>query len=108
MYGFRLERGERLLKRGEGCMSVEDSTVLGTLFLTNQRLIFVGLARRPLTSVAAVEIPLEHIDTIKTDKTLKLIANAIRVTTIRGGKFTFLVSDRDRWVSAISEQSDII
>lgn len=108
MFGFRLQPGESLLKRGEGCMSVEDSTVLGTLFLTTQRLIFVGLTRRYLTSVAAVEIPLEHIDTIKTGKTLKFIANAIRLTTIRGGNFTFLVGDRDRWVSAISEQADKI
>lgn len=106
VYAFPLRRNEVILKKGMASAQVEDRAGIGALYLTSERLVFVGYARTSITSTVAEEIPLEHIDAVRAVKTFALLDNAIDVTTIRGGHLRLTLAGRDGWVEMIREQMD--
>jgi hypothetical protein len=108
MYIIRLAAGERILKKAVGTALVGDKAGLGALYLTTERLVFVGYERLLITTTVEEEIPLEHIDEIRAEKSLAILPNTIAVSTIRGQRFKFIVAGRDEWIAAIRNQMDRI
>lgn len=108
MYVFQLDEGERILKKGMATLELEDKTGLGAIYLTTERLVFVGYLGAAVTSAWEAEIPLVHIRDIKEAKTFSLLPNAIEISTIRGSRFRLLLRGRDEWKAAIEAQMAII
>ncbi|MDR7865189.1 MAG: GRAM domain-containing protein [Sporomusaceae bacterium] len=108
MYVFKLNDNESILKKGVGFAQIGVKAGLGALYLTTERLVFIGYERTSITSTVEEEVPLEHIEELKAMKTFVLLANAIEISTIRGRRFRINIDDRDRWIEAINEQMDKI
>ncbi len=108
MYVFKLNANERIVRKAVGSAQFDDKAGLGALYLTNERIVFIGYERTTITSTVEEEIPLEHIEEIKAAKTFALLANAIEINTIRGRRFRFTIDNRDSWIEAIKERMDKI
>lgn len=108
MYIFQLAAEEKILKKAMCAAHIGDKAGLGALYLTTERVVFIGYERTAVTTTVEEEIPLEHIDEITAKKTLALLPNVVVIDTIRGRRFKFIVNDRDDWVAAIKEQMDRI
>ena len=108
MYVFQLLDRETILKKGVVAAQFGDWAGLGALYLTDERLVFIGYARTSITTAREEEIPLEHIDAVRPVKTFALLANAMDITTIRGQMVKFTLPGRDEWVEAIRRQMDRI
>jgi hypothetical protein len=108
MYAFQLAAGEKILKKSVGTAHIGDKAGLGALYLTTERVVFVGFERLLITTTVEEEIPLEHIDEIRAEKSLAVLPNAIAISTIRGQRFKFVVDGRDAWIAAIRGQMDKI
>lgn len=106
MYIFQLTAEEKILKKAVGTAQIGDKAGLGALYLTTERVVFIGYERTSITSTVEEEIPLEHIDELKAEKSLGVLPNAIVINTIRGRRFKFNVSGRDDWIEAIMDQMD--
>lgn len=113
MIGFPLEEGERLLKHGGATYEREEiglwssmlttNAMLGTLYLTTERLVFVGHMAATRTYMME-EVLLAHVDGVLPARTFSWLSNALLVTTLRGRRLRFLVQGRDEWSAAILEQ----
>jgi len=108
MYIFPLAAEEKIIKKAVGSALIADKAGLGALYLTTERVVFIGYERTAITTTIEEEIPLEHIDEIKAEKSLAILANAIVISTIRGQRFKFIVRGRDEWITAIKDQMDKI
>lgn len=108
MYVFPLEKNERILKKGMATLELEEKTGLGAIYLTSERLVFVGYQGAAVTSAWEAEIPLVHIGDIKEAKTFSLLSNVIEISTIRGQRFRLIIRDRDAWKAAIEAQMEIL
>jgi hypothetical protein len=108
VYVFKLNANERIVRKAVGSAQFDDKAGLGALYLTNERIVFIGYERTTITSTVEEEIPLEHIEEIKAAKTFALLANAIEINTIRGRRFRFTIDNRDSWIEAIKERMDKI
>ncbi len=107
VYSFPLEEDEVIIKKGMANLYCEDAVLNGALYLTNQRLVFVGylldLAHKQLE-----EVPLVHIKEIKPEKTFFIIPNVIVLTTIRDRKLKLIVHGRNSWLSDINRQTNLL
>lgn len=106
MYRFPLEKNERILKKGMATTQKGENTSIGALYLTNERVVFVGYMGPAATSLWWLDIPLEHIDILTAAKTFFLLDNVIDLETIRGDKVKIIVRDRDKWLTEIRRQMD--
>ncbi|VBB08756.1 Hypothetical protein LUCI_4037 [Lucifera butyrica] len=108
MYSFSMEENERILKKGMASLECEESTFNGALYLTTDRLVFVGymlnLSRKYILSLSLV-----HIRELKAAKTFFILPNVLIVTSIRHeDKFKFIMGQRDEWLQDITRQMDRI
>lgn len=108
MYKFQLAAEEKILKKDVGTAQVGDKAGLGALYLTTERIVFIGYERTSITTTVEEEIPLEHVEKIRAEKSLAILPNAIVVDTIRGRRLKFIVNGRDDWIAAIKDQMDKI
>ncbi|MDR3592878.1 MAG: GRAM domain-containing protein [Negativicutes bacterium] len=106
MYSFPLEKNESIIKKSMATIQKDENTSIGALYLTNERLVFVGYMGPAVTSLWWLEVPLEHIDRLAPDKTFYLLDNVIDIDTIRGDAVKIIVRDRDSWLNAIKEQTE--
>lgn len=108
MYIFPLAAEEKILKKAMCTAHIGDKAGLGALYLTTERIVFIGYERTSVTTTVEEEIPLEHIAEITAAKTLAILPNVIVLDTIRGRRFKFIVNSRDDWIAAIRQQTDKI
>lgn len=109
MYIFPLAQNERILKKSMATLEMGDKTGLGAIYLTSERLVFIGYLGAAVTTAWEEEIPLVHIRDIKEAKTFSLLSNAIEISTIRDRTFRILLNaGRDEWKAAIEAQMEII
>ena len=87
MYIFQLAAEEKILKKAVGTAQVGDKAGLGALYLTTERVVFIGYERTSITTTVEEEIPLEHVLEIKAEKSLGVLPNVIVINTIRGPEF---------------------
>lgn len=103
MYSFPIQETEWIVKKGHASLSVEGNAFSGALYLTNERLVFIGYLLS-LNRKYMEEVPLEHITELKLEKTFFIIPNAFSVVTIRGRILKIIISKRDEWINAINKQ----
>lgn len=107
MYSFPLQETERILKKGHASLSIEGNAFSGALYLTNERLVFIGYLLN-LNRKYIEEVPLEHITDLKQEKTFYFIPNVFLVSTIRNRVLKIIISKRDEWLRAIHQQIEQI
>jgi hypothetical protein len=109
MYSFPLGETETIIKKGHASLHLEDSAFTGALYLTGERLVFVGYVM-DITRKYVEIVPLEHIREVRGERTFFIIPNALLVTTITGKILKIIVDpgDRNAWLKAIEEQLDKI
>ena len=107
MYSFALLANETILKNGLACLELDEFHLYGALYLTNERLLFIGYTRMNAFK-HKVEIDLAHIEHLQTKKTLSLFDNAIQIMTFQGFTCTIIIDQRDQWATDISQQMDIV
>lgn len=107
MYTFPLETDERIKKKCLASYNCEGDVLSGALYLTDQRLVFVGYAL-DITNKYMDEVPLTHIKEILPEKTFYIIPNVLKVVTIGDKVIKFVVEGRNEWLEAIKRQIDII
>lgn len=107
MYKFPLNDNEHILKKGLASLHLEDSAYAGALYLTDERIVFVGYVVN-ITRKYLEDVPLEHLATVEAGKTFWVVPNVIDITTIRDRKFKFIVNpgERNGWLAAIKEEVD--
>lgn len=101
---FPLTDGESLVRNGRANMQRGAETVGGTLYLTTERLVFVGHAFNVRSGPS--EVPLALIAEVGTAWTkllgvIPLMPNSIAVTLRDGTVQSFVVTGRATWIDAI-------
>lgn len=97
-----LEHGEVIDTEGAANLFRGVEAVGGRLFLTNKKLIFNSHQFNIQTGLTAIEY--QFISEVQTKRTGKMVANGIRIKTVEGSEFDFVVSNRDIWVKKIEEK----
>ncbi|WPR73592.1 GRAM domain-containing protein [Algoriphagus sp. NG3] len=97
-----LEPGEVLDTEGPANLFSGFEAVGGRLFLTNKKLIFNSHKFNIQTSLTAIEY--QFISDVQAKKTGRMVANGLRIKTVEGSEYDFVVSNRDIWVEKIEEK----
>lgn len=74
----------------------------GRLFLTNKKMIFKS--HKLNIQKGDTEILYENITELLKRKTAKLVDNGIRVKSIDGKEFDFVVNNREKWIEKLDEK----
>ena len=107
MYSFPLEEQELILKKAMANLYCEGMVLHGAFYLTTCRLVFIGyLLDGPRKYME--EVLLVHISNIKVEKTFFIIPNVLLITTIKDKKLKIVISERDKWLIAVSQQIAIL
>jgi len=106
MYTFPLTDNERIIKKGHASLHCESDAWTGALYLTTERLVFVGYMM-DISRKYMENIQLEHISEVLGEKTFFVFPNVLVIATIQGVKINFIVSDRNNWLSAIKEELNL-
>jgi hypothetical protein len=104
MYRFSLNANEQILKKGEASLHIDDVGLTGALYLTNERLVFVGFVLGASRQQEKA-ISLKQIKKIEGEKTFFIIPNVIAITLDDDERFKVIVQGRDAWLVAIRSQA---
>lgn len=107
MYSFPIEKNEDILKKGLVNLQLEGEAFSGALYLTTERLVFVGYLL-DITHKYMEEVPLAHITDLTKGKSLFLIPNVLNVQTIKERKLKFVVQGCNEWFEEINKQIERI
>ena len=100
MYKFPLNDTEIILRKDLASMSLDGQAYNGALYLTNERIVFVGYVM-DIRNKYLEEIMFDQIKEIKLAKSLFIIPNALDVATTFGRRMRFVVKNRDAWAAEI-------
>jgi len=103
MYRFILGENERILKKSEASLHIDGVGLTGALYLTNERLVFVGFVLGA-SHQQQKAVFLNQIKEIKVGKTFCIIPNVLHITISEDERFKVIVTGRDEWLSAIRNQ----
>jgi hypothetical protein len=106
-YVFNVNENEIILHKAQANMQDEQLIVHGALYLTSERLVFVGYVPNTRTKVQS-EVSLYHVQEIRPGKTFFFIENIIRVIDIRNEEYKFIVDKQKIWLAEIYKQLDAI
>jgi hypothetical protein len=99
-YGFDMLDDERILHKALVNMEDNDLFANGALYLTNERLVFVGYILNTRNRVSC-DISLYHIKEVKPEKTFLVFNNIIRIISIRDEQYKFIVDRQKEWLEKI-------
>jgi len=102
-YEFNMLENEKILYKALVNMHDNDLIVNGALYLTDERMVFVGYVPNERTRVSC-EVSLYHIKEIRPEKTFFLFNNIIRVINVRDEEYKFIVDDQKNWLEKINTQ----
>jgi hypothetical protein len=100
MYRFALDQNEQILKKGMASLHIDREAFSGALYLTTERLVFVGYVHGVNTKYDKAVL-LKHIKEIKPEKTLFIIPNALAITLHDQEQFELIVHGRHEWLETI-------
>lgn len=103
MYSFPLEDDELIMKKCLASYTCEGEVLSGALYLTDQRLVFVGYLLS-IDNKYMDEVPLTHIKELLPERTFFVIPNLLKVITIKDKVIKFVVKNRNEWLKAINKQ----
>jgi hypothetical protein len=107
VYSFPVEENEDIVKKGLVNMEWDGEIFNGALYLTTQRLVFVGYLL-DITHKYLEDVPLAHISEVTRGKSLFIIPNVLNVCTIKEKTFKFVVSGSNEWLVEIKKQLNLI
>ena len=86
-------------------VNMEDGELVanGALYLTTERMVFVGYMLNTRTRVSC-DISLYHIKEVRPEKTFYVFNNIIRIISIRDEHYKFIVDRRSEWLEQIDRQ----
>ena len=102
-YGFKMTENEKIIHKALANMHDNDLIVNGALYLTNERMVFIGYMPNDTTKVTC-EISLYHIKEIRPEKTFRIFNNIIRIVSIRDDHYKFIVDKQKEWLAQIDKQ----
>jgi len=97
MYRFSLKEHEQILNKGEAVPHVEEEGLSSALYLTNERLVFVGFTLGA-SHQQERSVSLKHI---AARKTFFIIPNVLNITSDADEHLKIVVQERDAWLAAI-------
>lgn len=100
MYSFSLQPDERILKKDHANFEGPTEKLHGALYLTTERLVFVGYLLGFDRKYLRV-VPWAELDKVRTGRTFGLIPNVLIVETAEGEELRFIVRGRDAWHKAL-------
>lgn len=106
MYSFQLGNDEKILRKDHASLSVDGESYTGGLYLTNDRVVFVGYIL-DIKKKFIEEIPFQLIRTINKEKTFFVLSNVLVLETIRDRSLRFVVKNRQDWFDAIEHQMNL-
>ena len=98
-----MTENEKIMHKALANMHDNDLIVNGALYLTNERMVFVGYLPNDITKVSC-EISLYHIKEIRPEKTFRMFNNIIRIISIRDEQYKFIVDKQKEWLAQIDRQ----
>ena len=106
MYSFPVQANEDIVKKGLVNFEWNGESLSGALYLTTERLVFVGYLL-DITHKYLEDVPLAHIREITRGKSLFIIPNVLKVSTIQDKTFKFVVSGSNEWMEKINKQKQV-
>ncbi len=100
---FPLDDNEKILFKDYAHMHDADYNVNGALYLTNLRLVFVGLIPHNKTKVT-YSVPLSRIVDVKPEKSLFILNNVLRIIDCEQQNYKFIVKGQQEWHAQIRMQ----
>ena len=100
---FPLQDNEKIIHKGYANMHDSDYIVNGALYLTDARIVFVGLVPHNNTKVTC-SIFLSRIEEVKKEKSLLFLSNVLRVLDCDKQDYKFIVKDQKEWHAQILRQ----
>ncbi|MDU2065551.1 MAG: GRAM domain-containing protein [Sporomusaceae bacterium] len=101
MYSFKLLEGEKVVKKGLGNLTIEDSVLNGAMYLTTERLVFVGYLLENAENKFSTDLSLYHIAELQKEKTFYIIPNVLVIRSIQDVVWRVGIGKRDSWYDAI-------
>jgi hypothetical protein len=102
MYRFSLKENEHILKKGEAILHSEEEGLSGALYLTNERLVFVGFVLGA-SHQQERSVLLRQIRELTVGKTFFFIPNVLNITSDANEHFKIVIQERDEWRAAIHD-----
>jgi hypothetical protein len=95
-----LQRGEQILRQGLGVWDASGIRTTGTLSLTNLRVVFEAIGKRPYT---AVDINLERVWNVHVGETRRLLSGrqGLMILETQAGEVTFELAEPKPWTQAL-------
>jgi hypothetical protein len=100
MYRFSLKENEQILKKGEAILHIEEEGLSGALYLTNERLVFVGFVLGA-SHQQERSVSLKQIRKLTGGKTFFIIPNVLNITSDADEHLKIVIQERDAWLAAI-------
>ncbi len=100
MYSFTPLKDEKLTRKGLANMYLGRESLFGALYLTNQRLLFVGYIHGNVY-VNETSVALKQIREVRGGKTYFIIPNELKIIDDRNEHYRFVVRERNQWIEAI-------
>ena len=100
---FPLKDNEKIIHKGYANMHDSDYIVNGALYLTDARIVFVGLVPHNNTKVTC-SIFLSRIEEVKKEKSLLFLSNVLRIVDCDNQDYKFIVKDQKEWHAQILNQ----
>jgi hypothetical protein len=88
--------------KGLAALHVDRESLSGALYLTNERLVFVGYIHGSVY-VNEKSVELEHISEVRGGKTFWIIPNELNIITDSAESIMFIINERDKWIAAINQ-----
>lgn len=104
MYRFKVGEKEKILHKGLASLHIEEATFSGALYLTNDRLVFVGHMLGGNASTKEVSVPLGQIASVTGCRTALIIPNVIEIVTKTNDRLRIILRNRKEWLTAITRQ----
>ena len=102
-YGFALNQGEVIIHKGTANMHDSEYIISGALYLTDEKIIFIGYIPNSRNKVSST-ILLEDVREVKTEKSLFVFNNILRIVDIHDVNYKFIVKGQQEWNSQILRQ----
>jgi hypothetical protein len=96
------DAGEVVIRSGAANMMKRGYALGGKLYLTNKRLRFCP--HRINIETSDYSFPVSHVNSIEPSRAMGVVPNAITISLHDGRAIKFVVYDRMKWVSTISER----
>jgi hypothetical protein len=107
MYRFSLKKNEHILKKGEAILHSEKEGLSGALYLTNERLVFVGFVLGA-SHQQERSVSLRQIRELTVGKMFFFIPNVLNIKSDADEHLKIVIQERDEWLAAIHDHMAVV